>query len=350
MAKIYLNAEHGGTDSGATANGIREDEANLKVAKYAREYLSGYDCTTVMSRETDNALSINERVAQVRAQKPNLVITIAHNAGGGDGCEVFYWHTDSKAKAFAQELIKQFQAIGQNSRGVKPSQPGSYNFGMCREPAAMGIPAVLGEFAFLDNKADVVLVDSDADLKREGEAYGKAIVNYLGLKKKTAQPEKPSEPSVGGAIKVGDIVQFTGGKVYASSTAATAAGTRGASKCKVTATAPGAKHPFHCISEDGKGVYGWVDAAAIEQNGEAAPVQPVNRYRAGRKIAISNASLYASSTAKNAARKLSGTYYLYDGKAFSGRYRITPRADWVGKTPIAGYVTGYIGQADIPPH
>ena len=211
MAKIYLNAEHGGTDSGATANGIREDEANLKVAKYAREYLSGYDCTTVMSRETDKALSINERVAQVRAQKPNLVITIAHNAGGGDGCEVFYWHTDSKAKAFAQELIKQFQAIGQNSRWVKPSQPGSYNFGMCREPAAMGIPAVLGEFAFLDNKADVVLVDSDADLKREGEAYGKAIVNYLGLKKK-AEPPKPSPGGGSGVITVGSTVKVSGAK------------------------------------------------------------------------------------------------------------------------------------------
>ena len=211
MAKIYLNAEHGGTDSGATANGIREDEANLKVAKYAREYLSGYDCTTVMSRETDKALSINERVAQVRAQKPNLVITIAHNAGGGDGCEVFYWHTDSKAKAFAQELIKQFQAIGQNSRWVKPSQPGSYNFGMCREPAAMGIPAVLGEFAFLDNRADVVLVDSDADLKREGEAYGKAIVNYLGLKKK-AEPPKPSPGGGSGVITVGSTVKVSGAK------------------------------------------------------------------------------------------------------------------------------------------
>ena len=164
-----------------------------------------------MSRETDKALSINERVAQVRAQKPNLVITIAHNAGGGDGCEVFYWHTDSKAKAFAQELIKQFQAIGQNSRWVKPSQPGSYNFGMCREPAAMGIPAVLGEFAFLDNKADVVLVDSDADLKREGEAYGKAIVNYLGLKKK-AEPPKPSPGGGSGVITVGSTVKVSGAK------------------------------------------------------------------------------------------------------------------------------------------
>ena len=342
MAKIYLNAEHGGTDSGATANGIREDEANLKVAKYAREYLSGYDCTTVMSRETDNALSINERVAQVRAQKPNLVITIAHNAGGGDGCEVFYWHTDSKAKAFAQELIKQFQAIGQNSRGVKPSQPGSYNFGMCREPAAMGIPAVLGEFAFLDNKADVVLVDSDADLKREGEAYGKAIVNYLGLKKKTAQPEKPSEPSVGGAIKVGDIVQFTGGKVYASSTAATAAGTRGASKCKVTATAPGAKHPYHCISEDGKGVYGWVDAAAV-----GGTVKPEKSYAKGRAIRLSNTVLYGSASAKTAAGRKTGTYYLYDGVEISGRYRITTSAANCGKTPTGNYVTGYINKSDI---
>ena len=94
-------------------------------------------------------------------------------------------------------------------------------------------------------------------------------------------------------------------------------------------------------------MYGWVDAAAIEQNGEAAPVQPVNRYRAGRKIAISNASLYASSTAKTAARKLSGTYYLYDGKAFSGRYRITPRADMVGKTPVGSNVTGYVNKSDI---
>lgn len=154
----------------------------------------------------------------------------------------------------------------------------------------------------------------------------------------------PTKPSGNGTIAVGDIVQFAGGKVYASSTAAQAASTRGASKCKVTATVPGAKHPFHLISEDGKGVYGWVDAAAVGQGGGSAPANP---YAAGRKIALSNAPLYASSTAKNAVRKLSGTYYLYDGKMFNGRYRITPRADMVGKMPTGNYVTGYIGQADI---
>ena len=95
-------------------------------------------------------------------------------------------------------------------------------------------------------------------------------------------------------------------------------------------------------------MYGWVNAFDRGTGGPTAPVHPANRYEAGRKITLSNVPLYASSTAKEAARKLSGTYYLYDGKAFSGRYRITPRTDMVGKTPVASYVTGYISQADIP--
>lgn len=61
-------------------------------------------------------------------------------------------------------------------------------------------------------------------------------------------------------IKVGDIVQFKGGGVYVSANAATASATRNVSRCKVTAMNSGGKHPLHLISEDGKGVYGWVDS------------------------------------------------------------------------------------------
>jgi TusA-related sulfurtransferase len=73
-------------------------------------------------------------------------------------------------------------------------------------------------------------------------------------------PATPTAPATG--IKVGDIVNFAGGAVYTSSNAATAATTKPASRCKVTQVYNG-KHPYHCISEDGKGVYGWVDAAAV---------------------------------------------------------------------------------------
>lgn len=75
------------------------------------------------------------------------------------------------------------------------------------------------------------------------------------------KPTTPTQPS-SGSVKVGDIVTFKGGPVYNSSSASTAATTKGASTCKVTSTYNG-KHPYHLVSQDGKGVYGWVDADSI---------------------------------------------------------------------------------------
>lgn len=63
-------------------------------------------------------------------------------------------------------------------------------------------------------------------------------------------------------ISVGDIVQFIGGPVFRSSNAAIANQTRPASKCKVTRIYNGI-HPYHLVSQDGKGVYGWVNAANV---------------------------------------------------------------------------------------
>ena len=110
----------------------------------------------------------------------------------------------------------------------------------------------------------------------------------------------------------------------------------------MTATAPGAKHPYHCISEDGKGVYGWVDAAAV-----GGTVKPEKSYAKGRAIRLSNTVLYGSASAKTAAGRKTGTYYLYDGVEISGRYRITTSAANCGKTPTGNYVTGYINKSDI---
>lgn len=36
------------------------------------------------------------------------------------------------------------------------------------------------------------------------------------------------------------------------------------SACKVTGVNTKGTHPYHCISQDGKGVYGWVDAADVK--------------------------------------------------------------------------------------
>ena len=192
MSKIiYVNAEHGGSDSGAVSGNFIERDINLKVANYCKAYLEGYDCNIVMSRTNNNQEPlIKERNAQVSEIRPACVVTIAHNAGGGDGCEVYYQSGDSKGKSLAEEVITQFTAIGQNSRGAKASNG---DYGMCREPSKLGIPAVLGEFAFLDNSKDRLIIGSEAGLKAEGEAYAKAIVNYLGLSRKAQPAPTPTQ-------------------------------------------------------------------------------------------------------------------------------------------------------------
>ena len=103
--------------------------------------------------------------------------------------------------------------LGQKSRGIKESKAGtSYNFGMCRQAATTGIPSILGEYAFVDNAKDQAKINSDAKLRAVGEAYAKAAVSYLGLKKKAVEPAKPSGGGSAGAIAVGSTVKVSGTK------------------------------------------------------------------------------------------------------------------------------------------
>lgn len=72
------------------------------------------------------------------------------------------------------------------------------------------------------------------------------------------------QTSADGSYQKGDTVQFLGGPHYVSSAASTANGTPTAGPAKITATAPGAAHPYHVIHTDTSStVYGWVDASEI---------------------------------------------------------------------------------------
>lgn len=92
------------------------------------------------------------------------------------------------------------------------------------------------------------------------------------IKNPSVVPEPSPTPS--GDVEVGDIVNFTGGAVYSASLATNPATTKGASKCKVTSIANGAKHEYHLVSQDGNGVYGWVDAVNIKELVNPDPPAP----------------------------------------------------------------------------
>ena len=72
-----------------------------------------------------------------------------------------------------------------------------------------------------------------------------------------------------------------------------------------------------------------------------------NRFAAKTKVTLDKTPLYASATAKRPAAYKTGTFYIYDGKEISGRYRITSSPDRAGKTPVGENVTGYVNKTDL---
>ena len=209
---IYIAAGHGGSDPGAVIGKYIEKALTLKTALACQNYLRNYECETVMARTTDKSCTVAYKMEEVEKKRPSLVLEIHYNAGGGEGCEVYYWHTHAPSKSLAQKVLAEMVKLGQKSRGIKESKAGtSYNFGMCRQAATTGIPSILGEYAFVDNAKDQAKINSDAKLRAVGEAYAKAAVSYLGLKKK-AEPTKPSTGGGSGVIAIGSTVKVSGTK------------------------------------------------------------------------------------------------------------------------------------------
>ncbi len=116
--------EDGITEEVREANAFApEKDAALTIALAARAELQRYGVTVGISRTKDEEDGITEEVREANAFAPDIAIEIHVNAGGGDGFEA-YVQTNRYAAASlscAKAVERQVIAMGQNSRGSKPS-------------------------------------------------------------------------------------------------------------------------------------------------------------------------------------------------------------------------------------
>ena len=121
---------------------------------------------------------------------------------------------------------------------------------------------------------DAILKQSGGFYKVQTGAYSKKENADAEVKKLKAKGFDAIVTTDGGStagsasseIKVGDVVQFSGGPHYGSAAASTAAGSPKAGPANVTRIVKGAKHPYHIVHTDGQSsVYGWVDAANVSK-------------------------------------------------------------------------------------
>ena len=162
-------------------------------------------------------------------------------------------------------------------------------------------------------------------------------------------PVQPDKPSTSGKIDEGDIVTVNGAGAASSSGAGAKTKNFAGMRMRVVKVAKGAAYPYACsailTATSAVQATGWFTAESVGAASDGSA--PVNPYAAGRKITLKDAPLYASASTGKVSRKISGTYSLYDGQDFGGRYRVTAHADMVGKKPVGSNVTGYIPKAYI---
>lgn len=169
---IVINAGHGGKDPGAVANGLQEKDLNLRVAQHLYADLTGRGYKCLMTRTDDRHMYLSARVDIAKRNNACVYVSIHHNAGGGKGAEVLCHQRASQASVkLANLMLEEYKNIGQGSRGVK--------FMNRYEVRETPMPAVISEFAFLDNNADVQMVNSDEKLRKEAYAIANAIQRWL---------------------------------------------------------------------------------------------------------------------------------------------------------------------------
>lgn len=184
MTKIVIDPGHGGSDNGASGNGIIEKNLTLDISKYMYDQFDKLGIPVSITRTTDETLTPTERVERILAPYGNssdvIIISNHINAGGGDGAEVIYALRNNGT--LANKVLEEIRLAGQNVRKAYqrrlPSDT-SKDYYFIHRNTGITEPIIV-EYGFLDSTSDDV-----SQLKNNWRDYVDAVVrgvaDYIGV-------------------------------------------------------------------------------------------------------------------------------------------------------------------------
>ncbi len=157
---IVIDPGHGGNDGGTTSpdGTIIEKEINLNVSNKVASLLEKHGINVIMTRESDDYMSLEERAYFSSHQTANLFVSLHCNFFEGDesidGLEAFYCKKDEDSRIFAESIV---EAVSKQEtmelRGATEN-----NYYVTRHA---GMDAILIEMGFLSNPTECAKLGSD---------------------------------------------------------------------------------------------------------------------------------------------------------------------------------------------
>jgi N-acetylmuramoyl-L-alanine amidase len=171
---VCIDPGHGGSDTGAKDNGVKEKDVNLDIGLRARALVEAKGYRAIMTRDTDTNVSLAKRCAIANGARAALFVSIHNNARPPDvaGTTTYCYRYSPKGKRLATYIQWEVVShIKRPDRGVR--EAGLYVLKNARMPAA------LLECVFLTNTGEAKLITDPAFRQKIAEGVAAGIDDYL---------------------------------------------------------------------------------------------------------------------------------------------------------------------------
>jgi len=172
--RIVIDPGHGGVDPGAIGGGVvKESDINLAVCKKLQPLLLADGLDVLMTRLTDVAVPLSERVRMSDDFGSDLFLSVHCNSAmsaAAQGIETYLYRTGGRfAKAIHFGMINEFS--DHIDRGIKSA--GFYVLVKTK------CPAVLVELEFISNETQLNFLIKNENQERMAECLSESIKEYV---------------------------------------------------------------------------------------------------------------------------------------------------------------------------
>ncbi len=236
---IVIDPGHGGSETGAVGpGGLEEKDVTLQIARrLAAAVQKLFPCRVVLTRESDGAISLDDRTAVANHEKADLFLSIHANSSrssGARGSETYYLSLEASDKLSQEIASRENQPALSGGPGAAPTAAparnpdldfilwdlaqtahlkesselaeaaqeelnvlsGTENRGIKQAPfrvlVGATMPAVLVETAFISNPEEEKKLASPAFQQSVADAVARAIGRFFDRRKTGAAAKTPA--------------------------------------------------------------------------------------------------------------------------------------------------------------
>lgn len=170
---VTVDPGHGGNDPGCGEESALEKDIVLPISMEVKRLLEEAGVTVVMTRQTDEGVSLDQRAVIANEAGSDLFVSIHCNSFEGEarGMDCYY-HRAEPAKQLAQAILDKAAELGIATREVQKN-----NYQVLWDT---DMTAVLVETGFVTNPEEYVLLRSEEYQKRLAQAVAGAVLDALG--------------------------------------------------------------------------------------------------------------------------------------------------------------------------